>query len=583
MHPVLKELQIICDRYGSLFLVDIKHHVARADWNALSKLDVRPEFFTNARNYSLNNAIVCFVKKCQGLVDADSLHEQAIDTFLQCEKHNAGTNARLSRLALGPYVPADLPLLDFISSWRKNIRAVLGRLPETLVPVFSTGATYLNRGDKKTLPDKLSDGPHGTRAANYLFAQCEQTAWHLITSDRRQLPEELRGNRFTSVPKDSFKNRGICVEPLINISYQLYVGRFLKNRLRRFGLDLTGGAERQHREIARLSSISGEFATLDLSNASDTISRKLVELVLPRDWLELLMALRCPFTKIGEREYYLEKFSSMGNGFTFELETLLYFTLAQTVCGTDSFVSAYGDDIIVPGEHAASMAAALAFFGFQINRKKSFSKGPFRESCGGDYFNGVPVRGPYMKQLPSAPEDWISLHNQLVAYRSQDPQGPDVFRSLRDLARSSTPSTIRACEGPSYLGDICFHTETWEDKIVYRKTRWHQPLEDHRYPTPHVRTYQPLSARLLWSHWSDDVRLACAVLGSDPHRVTPSASVTGHALRWTELSTLLPCGKPVTQEHVDSIIDRFVSSSRTLWRLRLERRTLTPSDSLVGP
>ena len=73
--------------------------------------------------------------------------------------------------------------------------------------------------------------------------------------------------------------------------------------------------------------------------------------------------------------------SPMGNGFTFELETLLFYALTMAVCGKGNFVrvSVYGDDIICPTEHAQAVTSILVEAGFQLNLGKSFSSGPFQK------------------------------------------------------------------------------------------------------------------------------------------------------------------------------------------------------------
>jgi len=131
---------------------------------------------------------------------------------------------------------------------------------------------------------------------------------------------------------------------------------------------------------------------LDLKNASDSVARRLVELLLPKRWFEVLNDLRSPTTLIGNQVVLLEKFSSMGNGFTFELETLVFLAIVLALnpahkAGKNVFV--YGDDIICPTRSSSDVIAALSFFGMTVNKEKSFTYGMFRESCGRDYFNGA--------------------------------------------------------------------------------------------------------------------------------------------------------------------------------------------------
>ena len=90
----------------------------------------------------------------------------------------------------------------------------------------------------------------------------------------------------------------------------------------------------------------------------------------------------------------------MGNGFTFPLETLIFWALTASACEGDvDSVSVYGDDIICPRERADDVIDTLTMCGFKINLEKSFVEGPFRESCGCDYYKGIDIR-PFYKKEP---------------------------------------------------------------------------------------------------------------------------------------------------------------------------------------
>lgn len=112
----------------------------------------------------------------------------------------------------------------------------------------------------------------------------------LFSSSYYSIREELvvRGNRFTTVPKDAWKHRGICIEPSINLFYQLGIGEWLTMRMGR-KLDWKKDSQQAfHRFLAQLGSFTRNNATIDLSNASDTICYNLVKLLLPVDWFNLL-------------------------------------------------------------------------------------------------------------------------------------------------------------------------------------------------------------------------------------------------------------------------------------------------------
>jgi hypothetical protein len=114
-----------------------------------------------------------------------------------------------------------------------------------------------------------------------------------------------------------------------------------------------------------------------------------------------------------------EKFSSMGNGFTFPLETLIFWSLAASCCESDVEASAFGDDLIVPTYAYGLLTEVLRSAGFLVNQTKSFHKGPFRESCGKDYFRGTDVRPAYMSKWVSGQSLFV-LHNFYVRRGDQD-------------------------------------------------------------------------------------------------------------------------------------------------------------------
>lgn len=191
-----------------------------------------------------------------------------------------------------------------------------------------------------------------------------------------------------------------------------------------------------------------------------------------------------------EKTVYLEKFSSMGNGFTFELETILYRTLAATVCGRSS-VSAFGDDLIVLSDMFRDVLATLRFFGFTPNEKKTFGEGPFRESCGGDFFNGKPVRAHYLKELPNEPQHWIKLHNGLCRVGDN---GIHLGAALY-FCQDQVPNHIRACKGPKQLGDIVFRDDEVEPTFRHYQTvvngtkHKNSPTYFYRAYVPVIRTF----------------------------------------------------------------------------------------------
>ena len=110
----------------------------------------------------------------------------------------------------------------------------------------------------------------------------------------------------------------------------------------------------------------------------------------------------------------------MGNGFTFELQSLIYFGLAVAcselpLAQAVGKIGVFGDDVVIPNDSYDRFLKCITFFGMEANMKKTFRTGPFRESCGAHWFNGrcvAPffIREPFTK---SDPRPVIKFINEL--------------------------------------------------------------------------------------------------------------------------------------------------------------------------
>jgi hypothetical protein len=239
------------------------------------------------------------------------------------------------------------------------------------------------------------------------------------------VPVEVRPARLGFVPKTSKTHRSICVEPSLNALGQKGIGSYMKKRLGVSGVNLRDQSVNQR--MAHEGSVSGRFATVDLSSASDTVSYALVMSLLPIEWFDLLDHFRSESVEFKGAVFELEKFSSMGNAYTFELESLIFYSLAVSVCDYLDLLSlpvfveggllnkgfpvtVYGDDIIVPVGAYTLLEKVLTWCGFELNSKKSFCYGYFRESCGTDWFFGFDVRPWYLKKEVSERSLYVA-HN----------------------------------------------------------------------------------------------------------------------------------------------------------------------------
>lgn len=235
------------------------------------------------------------------------------------------------------------------------------------------------------------------------------------------LIHHLRGNGAFTVPKTALTDRFICIEPAVNVYLQLGLGHLLRRGLNRIGIDLK--TQEKNRMFALQGSEDAKWATIDLSSASDTVARRLVQLLFSGHpkldvWFRVMESLRSPFTNYGskKKDKWLlnHKFSSMGNGFTFELETLIFWALSSSAAeiAGGEVATVYGDDIIVSHSAYDSVVEALSHCGFSVNSKKSYNTGYFRESCGMNAWNGYEVASYRLEKLDNL-ADTYAFHNGL--------------------------------------------------------------------------------------------------------------------------------------------------------------------------
>jgi hypothetical protein len=245
--------------------------------------------------------------------------------------------------------------------------------------------------------------------------------FHIAESIRAEefgAPLLVGGSRTCFVPKTADISRMICIEPGINMYLQLGLGSLIEKRLRRFfSIDLA----RQpsiNRWLAKLGSEQPDgdrsFATIDLSSASDSIALGLLGSYVPNEWQSAILELRSCKTSVGGDSVELKMVSTMGNGFTFPLQTAIFSCIAaacvtldnrshKAVCLDDLTrdFSVFGDDIVVDKKYCHRVMRLLDLLGFQANAAKTFQSGLFRESCGHDYYNGYNVRPVYLRKMNS--------------------------------------------------------------------------------------------------------------------------------------------------------------------------------------
>jgi len=299
----------------------------------------------------------------------------------------------------------------FITGLTRNIG-----IDEVMAAGYFTGGASVHRPRKRSaVAEKLAGGNLASYDASSRF-----WAGVLRTSDRLTDIKISHAAycRMAVVPKNEKENRIIAAEAELSLYLQRGIGVALRRRLRRVGCDLKD--QQNNRRAAFHASVMGDSVTVDFSAASDSFSLGLINRVCPESLLSLLHFCRAPAIKIDvlgyKRIHVLEKISSMGNGYTFELESLVFLALARaathmTGCDiTDVFV--YGDDVVLPARSYPVFQEIMTKLGFLFNKQKTLTEGQLRESCGKYFHRGKDVtpfyiRGPYATIL----DKYLTLNN----------------------------------------------------------------------------------------------------------------------------------------------------------------------------
>jgi hypothetical protein len=252
-------------------------------------------------------------------------------------------------------------------------------------------------------------------------------------------PAAERPVKVTHVAKTLKAPRIIAMEPTSNMYVQLGIMDMMREEFRRDknALNLICfDSQEPNQLLARSASRTGRLATLDLKEASDRVSNQLVREQFVNH-PHLGAAVQAVRSRKADVPYHgvirLAKYASMGSGLTFPIESMVFCTLVflgieralkrpLTQQDIESFygsVRVYGDDTIVPVEFVESVIQTLEAFGALVNRNKSFWTGKFRESCGGDYYDGFPVKIVRLKHDPIESHRDGSAVASFVAFRNQ--------------------------------------------------------------------------------------------------------------------------------------------------------------------
>ncbi len=443
----------------------------------LVSLSVDPSTYTEAHSFRKDYLACELMSKFDSFDLGIDRQTVALLKFLDTEDQCRDTNSRLSRHYESgfntPYSPE-----SFIWTAREKIAGLLGPFD------WDKASTHFAFGPGASTSVRRVNGdayfkygvvrPHTTKANsllslaavkssprwfNYLLGKRDASTFLNLPIDQQieELFEIVPGNKVTTVPKNAKTDRIIAIEPDLNMYIQKGIGRLIRSRLKRVLVDLDDQTINQ--QLAKEASETGLFATIDLSSASDTVSLTLLDLLLPHDWSEAIKQSRSPRGIMPDgRLITYQKVSSMGNGFTFELESLIFWAICSSVISllkpASRRLAVYGDDLLVPVEICHTVLWLLKYLGFTPNPKKTFTSGPFRESCGKHYFQGIDVTPFYIRKDVETSDRLISIANRIrdwsVTSFGLDPLLKVCYLATVDLL----PKCLRKPTIPRSLGDI---------------------------------------------------------------------------------------------------------------------------------
>lgn len=246
-------------------------------------------------------------------------------------------------------------------------------------------------------------------------------------------------SRVVSVPKTQKTPRIIAIEPSSVQYVQQGILESMMSFIHNSWLNDFIGTESQlpNQQLAKEGSLTGLLATLDLSEASDRVSLKLVETLMSEHPLSREAVLSCRSLRAsvpGQGVISLNKFASMGSALCFPFEAMVFFTIIligiererghlfrnrKDVLSFLSQVRVYGDDLITPIDSVHSIVDVLELFGARVGRHKSYWNGSFRESCGKEYYDGSDVSYVKVRRLFPSHRQHVEETVSLVSLRNQ--------------------------------------------------------------------------------------------------------------------------------------------------------------------
>lgn len=382
--------------------------------------------------------------------------------------------------------------------------------------------------------------------------------------------------RFKFVPKTWNKPRGICIEENEMQVMQQAVRVMLYDLIDRLLYPNIALSEQSvNALLALLSSETQEDATIDMSEASDRISRELVSWLFQdnQEFHDVLMALSTRWVKPPsevEDEFKelirINKYAPMGSALCFPVMSLVHIALVRSIIEHGAYktnmqdllnrVHVYGDDIVLPSETVEDVYAWLPKFGMKLNKTKSFYRSHFRESCGIHALHGKDVTPVYIKYSP--------YHNNAKAiasaYATEEQLHKKGFTTAayfqRCTVRDAYPEKDFVPSGLSLAGFARpFDSEDLRRLKLQRRRKWNANLQCWTYKVTKINKLSRKSIissdddaylRWLWVHAKNE----------GPPGVPFGERVIGDSLGDLTLSTRLVPESALMEKKVESVLEK---------------------------
>lgn len=397
---------LIRDFQGNLndsgFCSNLQTSIVNGEIPRIRELLPTPDFNSDVSQFKATYQIESVVKRFRFQKDTYSdadLIKKSIDSFID-------TQHRVAAVSLDDVSAFSHTVLDLAAAY---IRKVLGLYSD------EEHRTLCRFGRRASVGIPAREACEGSRWELPISGSSEQISWfdsemsqidsvqeywirQLDSDPSRSVYRETSSLKLTLVPKTFKSLRSIMPNTTIGSYMSFGLGEMIRRRLKRAGYDIST-LQQRHKYLAREASVHGQHVTLDLSAASDSISVALVQRLFPKDWFDILTRSRIGVVELPDkRRIESQTFCTMGIGYTFPLQTLVFLSLLFAVQATmydrldRRTISVYGDDMIYAVRMHSQVLSVFEEVGFIVNIDKSFHEGHFRESCGGDYFRGVDVR-----------------------------------------------------------------------------------------------------------------------------------------------------------------------------------------------